>query len=104
MKNPSAYIAEVLRHGKSSEKPVLAEAPFSVSQIVDPLRVHGLEVECVFIQEDLDTIRDRYIRRECKEIPQGHLTRQSTYLDRAIAMQAYYGTSQEVLNYLKSKA
>jgi hypothetical protein len=81
--------------------PILIEAPFSVSQIKDPLEKHGRTVTPVFIVEERKTLAERYMRRENKPIPQGHLTRQDTYQRRAIEGGHFRGTSAQILEHLK---
>ncbi len=99
------YVKDII---KESEKPgtkdLLIEAPFSVSQIKDPLEAHGLKLTPVFIQELPLTIQTRYWQRENKEIPKGHITRQATYAQRAKEWGSFQGTSREVLEFLKGKA
>lgn len=97
----SKYVDAILDAAKTAKKPLLIEAPFSISQIKDPLEAAGLEVVPVFIQELPLTIRTRYWQREKKDIPQGHLSRQDTYLKRAKEWGSFHGTSEEVLAHLK---
>lgn len=98
------YVKEILKASKTAKQPLLIEAPFSISQIKDPLEEAGLEIIPVFIQEEHQTIRDRYQKREKKDIPTGHLTRQETYARRAEQWNAFAGTSSEVLEHLKAIA
>lgn len=100
----NSYIAAIVRAHKVATKPLLIETPFSVSQIKEPLEAHGYNVVSVFIIEDDKTLEERYKARERKPIPLGHLTRQRTYKDRALTTQAFYGTSDAVLAYLKNAA
>lgn len=97
----ATYVGEILKRAKDAKKPLLVEAPFSISQLKDPLERAGVEVIPVFIQELPHTIRTRYWQRENKDIPQGHLTRQETYASRAKEWGAFMGTSAEVLEHLK---
>ncbi len=94
--------AIVLR--SATEKPLLIETPFSMREIMEPLQKRGFNVTPVFILETREVLRDRYRMREGTPIPQGHLTRQDTYRQRASDMQPYRGTSLEVLRYLQSVA
>lgn len=96
------YVSEIVRQYAVATKPLLIETPFSMSQIIEPLERHALRVTCVFILEQLDTLRRRYREREGKDIPAGHLVRQATYARRAIEGRAFYGTSSEVLAHLKT--
>ncbi len=97
----NAYVEAIVEAADSSLKPLLIEAPFSISSIVDPLKRFDFNIVPVFIQEDPQTIVDRYFSRENKEIPKGHLTRQKTYAERAKNWNAFVGSSLEVLNHLK---
>lgn len=97
------YVGAILKASRREEgKPVLAEAPFSVSQVVDPLKAAGRKVIPVFILETEQKLTARYFEREGGQIPQGHITRQGTYEVRAKAMDAFSGTSAEVLEHLKA--
>lgn len=95
------YLNLAKTFASDGDKPVLIETPFSVSMILGPLDKAGYEVTPVFIIEDEQTTSNRYETREGKEIPQGHLTRIQTYRERAHELQAFSGTSEEVLKYLQ---
>jgi hypothetical protein len=97
------YVREILNRSKSATKPLLIEAPFSISQIKDPLEQMGFKITPVFIQEQPQVITDRYRARERKDIPKGHLTRQETYKQRAQEWKAFQGTSSQVLEHLKGQ-
>lgn len=97
------YVTEIVKRSASAKRPLLIEAPFSISQIKDPLEKLGFQIEPVFIQEDLSVITERYLKRENKEIPKGHLTRQQTYNSRAQEWGSFRGTSDQVLEHLKTK-
>ncbi len=101
LKDPGAYLKQILKEGPTATKPVLIEAPFSVSKTVEPLESAGHKVIPVFIIEEPSVHSLRYLRREKKPIPPGHLTRTRTYLERAIQGKHFYGTSEQVLNHLK---
>ncbi len=100
-----AYIdknyVQALYEAASGNKPILAETPFSMSEIIDPLNRANIEVVPVFIIESEEVHTKRYNARSGKAIPKGHLTRTKTYLDRAIAGNHFYGTSEKVLKHLK---
>ncbi len=95
------YLAAIEKQARISLKPVLAETPFSISQIKNPLEARGLRVLPVFIIESNAVTTERYQAREKKLIPQGHLTRIETYRQRARELKAPQGTSDEMLAYLK---
>lgn len=100
MHSHNAYIGAVINAANTGNKPVLAEIPFSMSDIQRVLDKHKLGHEFVFVIEPQNTLRERYRSREDKEIPQGHLTRQNTYNERADFLRAKKGTSSQILDYL----
>lgn len=104
--HPEVYVKEITKAASTSDKPILAEAPFSISQIKDPLEKEGLSVEPVFILEDPRTLKQRYEtdkNRDGKPLPKGHLTRMETYRSRAKEWGAFSGNSTQVLEHLKNK-
>lgn len=106
IKTPTTYLSSILSHlkNKKSESPILIETPFSISQLKEPLEKRGVQVECVFIQENHDILKTRYESRDGKTIPLGHLTRQETYKERAKDSGSFFGTSDQVLDYLKNQS
>lgn len=105
IKASTSYLNRITSHLKTNgnRKPMLIESPFSVSQLKEPLERMGAHVECVFIIEKDHIVSGRYEAREGRPIIPGHLTRQKTYLERAKEYGSFHGTSQQVLDYLKSK-
>lgn len=99
--NDKTYVSAVHKLQGTATKPILIETPFSVSQILEPLSKHFTVVP-VFIIETPSLTQLRYESRENKPIPQGHLTRIQTYIQRAKELNAFSGTSKEVLDHLKS--
>src|SRR5262249_42965289 len=98
------YVNEIRKQSDSAKKPLLIEAPFSVSKIKEPLEKDGYEITPIFIKEKHGVIADRNRKRENKPIPKGHLTRQETYRHMAESWKAFKGTSQEVYEHLKELA
>jgi hypothetical protein len=98
------YVPALVSAARAADRPVLAETPFSVSQIMGPVAEYGLTVVPVFILEEAEELRRRYREREGKEIPRGHLTRQETYAQRAASLGAFSGTAEEVLGHLQRVA
>lgn len=94
------YVKEIIKAAKDATKHILCEAPFSISQLKEPLEKAGIDVIPVFIQEYPIVIETRYKAREGKHIPRGHITRQETYAKRAKEWNAFQGTSQEVFDHL----
>lgn len=95
------YLRDIYKALETSTKPLLIEAPFSISQYKDPLERNGIKVIPVFIIEEESVLKERYRNREKKEIPKGHITRQQTYAKRCAEWGAFRGTSSEVLEHLK---
>lgn len=95
------YVRAIKEKSKTAKKPLLIEAPFSISAIAGPLEADGFKVTKVFIQEKPDVIAERYRQRDKKPIPKGHLTRQKTYAERAAATKSFQGTSSQVYEFLK---
>jgi hypothetical protein len=101
LRDAESYARAIAAHAASS-KPVVAEAPFSLSKLTEALERRGFEVKPVFITESAATTRKRYEAREGKPIPQGHLTRIEAFKQRAAEQGAPAGTASEILNYLKT--
>lgn len=97
------YVDAIDRLSGNVTKPLLIETPFSISQILVPLKKLKFDVEQIFIQESEQVLAARYKKRENKDIPMGHLTRQRTYMQRAKDGGHFYGTANEVLNHLRAK-
>lgn len=100
------YVDAILKAWESSKKPLLAEAPFSISQIKEPLERAGARVIPVILYEDRHTLAERYEKdpkRSGKPIPKGHLSRMETFRRRQSEYNAFMGNSSEVLEYLKQQ-
>lgn len=102
-KNHDLYWQAIVRIDETSEKPLLIESPFSVSTLKASLDVHRAKYEIVFVDVEPELARERYLIREHKIIPQGHLTRIQTYRTRAKEMSCFIGDSAKVLDYLLTK-
>lgn len=100
--NQPDYVGAILESAKTSSKPLLIEAPFSISQIMDPLVSAGHEVTPLVIIEPAVVVSDRYQARCGKAIPKGHLTRMQTYLGRAAERGWFYGSSDDILARLRA--
>lgn len=88
-------------------KPVLGEAPFRISILIEQLRGNGAEVKPYFILEDEKVIRTRYETRERnnprlekRKIPAQHLRRIPVVRERAHFMGIASGTSDQILKIL----
>lgn len=99
------YVNAIISVSKKTDKPLLIEAPFSISQIKEPLEKAGIQVKPVVIAEKEDVYKQRYMNdpKRVKNITHlsGHMTRTKTYLQRAKEFGWFSGTSQEVLEYLQ---
>lgn len=100
---PSTYVEAIMRNAEGGHKPVLAETPFSMSAIMEPLRAGNYHVVPVFIIESTEVLEQRYAVRERKPFPAGHASRQKTYRKRAVDGGHYFAPSAEVLMHLKRK-
>jgi hypothetical protein len=98
---PKQHLDKTIAAASWSDKPILIDTPFSVTQIVEPLKRLGLKITPVFVIETPRLTRERYENREGKPIPKGHLTRIETYKKRALELGAFKGTSTQVLQHLK---
>ena len=96
------YVRSIIKQYESQDaRPLLIETPFGMNELVDSLQRRKIEVTPLFVTEHPVVLSQRYFERANKEIPKGHLTRQNTYLDRAKKLNAFAGTSKEVLTYLR---
>lgn len=95
------YVETIVKEAPKATKPVLIETPFSMSKILEPLKEKGFQVTPVFISEKPELLMKRYSDRgQTGVYPKGHVTRQMTFLMRAMEGKHFLGTSQEVLEYL----
>lgn len=107
MKGNNDYLMAISAHAQASEKPVICDTPFSLSQLQGPLSEKGFEVKPVFVVEKPSVTRQRYELRYQNEkkgqavMPEGHLSRIDTYKKRAKELNAPVGTSAEILAYMR---
>lgn len=101
LKKPGAYLKAILDIAPKAIRPLLCEAPFSISETKDPLEKAGYKVIPIFIIEPEHVLKARYFTREKKPIPKGHITRMQTYKERAKLWKSFMGTSKEVFEHLK---
>lgn len=102
--SPKSYPDAVVLAAFDGERAVIANSPFGMSKLSAELARQGVEVVPVFIVEEENVISERYENREGKAIPARHLSLQKTYLARALELDAFVGTSQEVLDYFTQTA
>lgn len=100
----NAYLSAIIERSKVATKPLLCEAPFSVSQTKEPLEKLGFRVLPVFLYEEESVLRARWKERgmNADATIRGHLTRQRTYRDRAREVGAFIGNSAQVTEHLKN--
>lgn len=99
----SRYVNALARMRDLATKPILAETPFSISKILDPLTALGFDVEVVFIIERPEILVNRYLERGGVAYSKGNFTRQETYATRAQEWNCFSGNSSEVLEYLQKR-
>ncbi len=95
------YWPAILKADVASDKPLLIETPFSISDLKSKLEAAKASYELVFVDNDPKIISERYTRREGKPYPGGNLTRLMTFRDRAKESNSFIGTSDAVLAHLK---
>jgi len=100
----STHLETLVRAAKTSGKPVLTEAPFGERKLKEDLEMAGVRVRPVFVIEDAEVIRRRFLSREGSLPSQGVITRLSGLKARAISWDAFWGTSDAVLAHLKAPA
>jgi hypothetical protein len=98
------YAPAVARLAHGNDRPVVANTPFGMTDLVAALEVLGCQVEPVFVIERDEVVSARYQMREGRPIPKGHLSRQRTYAARARETGAFAGTADEVLQHLLARA
>jgi len=96
------YVPTLLRIARTGTKPVIANTPFGVSEIMAEIDRGGGVCVPIFIVDAEERVKARYEARDGKPIPSGHLTRQKTYMKRAHNLGAFMGNSDQVLKHLQS--
>lgn len=99
----STHVETIIREAKKSEKPVLTECPFGERPVKEAIEAAGVTVIPIFIIEQPGIVRLRYRARTGKSPQQSVMTRALSIRDRADEWKAESGTSQEVLDILRSK-
>lgn len=96
------YVSAILST-PSEGKPLLIEAPFSVSQVAEPLTLAGLDVVPVYLVESESVLLSRWADRGTQQNTiKVHLARQATYTSRALQNKSFIGNSSQVLEHLKA--
>lgn len=86
------------------DRPVITECPFGERALREKIEFAGGKVVPVFVVESADTVRDRYFKRRGTLPAKNVLTRAATIKERAKEWEAFSGTSEQVLEFLKSHA
>ncbi len=98
------YGKVLLERAKTATKPIIAEAPFRMSSLIEELKAAGAPVNPYFIVEMAKTVRERYEAREKKDIPKQHISAIGKLRGTADKYKAITGTSDEIYRYLKGAA
>jgi predicted kinase len=96
---------KLVRHcyaAAAGPRPVIVDCPFAERLLRDELEAAGLHVVPVFIVEPPHVVAARYLKREGKPATKATITRAETIKDRAAEWGAQWGTSAEILDYLRS--
>ncbi len=104
-KHPIESYGSVLASAaKTATKPIIAECPFRMSQLIEELKAKNVSVNPYFIVEMAKTVRERYEKRESKPIPKQHISAIGKLRGTADKYKAITGTSDEIHRYLKGAA
>ncbi len=95
------FINAIAETARKSDKPVITECPFAERITKEQLEKLGLKVHPVFVVEDPEVIKQRFRDREKKEASKASVTRAVSILERAREWRAPFGTSKQILDYLK---
>ncbi len=94
------YVPCLIEAAGMGDKPVLANTPFGITELMTEIGRKGCICVPIFIIDKEDIIKARYFKRDGHPIPEGHLTRQKTYMKRAFDLGAFTGTSEQTLKHL----
>lgn len=92
----------IRKAAEKSDKPIITECPFAERVLKTQLEGMGFNVTPFFVIEPPDLVAKRYFEREKKPIQKSAYTRATTIIERAKEWKAFFGSSQEVLDKLKS--
>lgn len=84
-----------------NDRYIVMDCPFAERKLRDLLEDADIIVKPIFIVEEPDVIKSRYLKRNGYMPTPGILTRANTIMEKVREWDAYYGTSKEVLAYLK---
>jgi hypothetical protein len=92
------YGQQLINASRDTHKPVLAEAPFRIGDLVAEMMCSGVDVITYYISEPEHVIKQRYENRMGKPFSKQHSSNLRRYDEREWD---YRGTSQEILNILQ---
>lgn len=92
------YHSHLIRAARET-KPVLAEAPFRISILIEQLREHNIPVKTYYITDAEHLIKKRYEARDQKPYPKQHSTNLKKY---DLRDWDFKGTPEQILNILRS--
>src|SRR4051812_36514432 len=58
------YADALIKRAEHSDRPVLGEAPFRISLLIDQIRKEGIQCRAYFVIEPEHTVKARYEKRE----------------------------------------
>jgi len=99
----STHLETLLWAARDAPKTVLTEVPFGERTLKENLEAHGVTVQPVFVVEDEKVIRQRFMAREGSLPSKGVMTRLAGLQSRAQSWRSFWGTSEEVLAYLRRR-
>lgn len=94
----SDYHEYLLAAAKRMSRPVLGEAPFRISILIDKIKAQNVPVKTYYISEPEHLIKQRYEKRDLKPWPKQHATNLQKYNQRQWDTK---GSAQEILNLLR---
>jgi hypothetical protein len=83
---------------------IIIDCPFDERALRKRLEDNGLDVTPIFIVEAPGVVFERYVKREGRPPSQAIITRSETIMNKVREWDAFYGTSEEVLIFLRSKS
>lgn len=92
------YPKVLIKAEKSASKPILAEAPFRITDLIAQLKKANISVKTFYVTAPDKVIRDRYQARDKRPYPKQHASRLRTYDSRKWD---FRGTSAQVLEELE---
>lgn len=86
-----------------SQKPILTDCPFAERVLREHLEYASFTVKPYFIVEPTHIVQTRYRKRTGQQLPQASVTRSMSIIKRADEWGAPRGTSEQVLQMLKTE-